>query len=60
MKTVLVKPSMNSVSERSFSVMRITKTYLRSSMSQNHLNDIITLHLHKDKTVEIRLQEIAK
>ena len=35
LKIVLINPSTNSASERSFSAMRRIKTYLRSSMSKH-------------------------
>ena len=60
MKIVLVNPSTNSTSERSFSAMRRIKTYLRSSMSQSRLNAIMTLHVHKHKTDRICLEDVAK
>ena len=60
LKIVLVNPSTNSTSERSFSAMRRIKSYLRSSMSQSRLNAMMTLHVHKDRTDKISLPEVAK
>ena len=59
-KIILVNPSTNSTSERSFSAMRRIKTYLRSSMSQSRLNAMMTLHVHKDRMDKISLQDVAK
>lgn len=56
---VLVNPSTNSVSERSFSAMRRIKTYLRSTISQQRLNNIMVLHIHKDKTDKLSLIDVA-
>ena len=42
--------STNAVSERSASVLRRVETYLRSTMSQMRLNNIIILHAHKERT----------
>ena len=47
-KLVLVMPATNAISERSFSAMRRTKTYLRSTMLQKRLNAAIVLHVHKE------------
>ncbi len=60
LKIVLVNPSTNSTSEWSFSAMRRIKTYLRSSMSQNRLNAMMILHVHKDRTDKICLPDVAK
>ena len=44
LKPLLVIPAMNAASERSASALRI-KPYLRSTMSQSHLNN---LYVHKE------------
>ncbi len=59
LKIVLVNPSTNSASERSFSAMRRIKTYLRSSMSQARLNSTMILHVHKERTDQLCLKKIA-
>ena len=59
-KIVLVNPSTNAMSERSFSAMRRIKTYLRSSMCQARLNSIMTLHVHKERTDQLCLKQIAQ
>ena len=46
---ILVMPATNAVSERSFSTMRRIKSYLRSTMHQDHLNHLMTLHIYQDK-----------
>ena len=43
-------PATNAVSERSASAMRRVKTYLRSTMTQSRLNNIMVLHIHKHLT----------
>ena len=50
MKLLLVMPATNSTSERSFSALRRVKTFLRSSMRQMRLNNLMVLHVHKDLT----------
>ena len=47
-RLILVMPSTNAASERSFSAMRRLKTYLRSTMSDARLNHVIVCNLYKD------------
>lgn len=56
---VLVMPSTNAVSERSFSALRRLKTYLRGTMKQSRLNHLLLLHVHKDLTDSLSLVAIA-
>ena len=37
--------------ERSFCALKRIKTYLRNSMTQQHLNHCFILHVHRQKTV---------
>lgn len=46
MKLILVMPATNCTSERSFSALRRVKNYLRSSMTQQRLNNLMVLHVH--------------
>ena len=55
-KLVLVCPATNAVSERSATGLRRIKNYLRSAMSQQRLNHLMILHVHKDKTDELDLK----
>ena len=52
-KFVLLMPATNAVSERSASAMRRIKTYLRSTMTQLQMNNVMVLHIHKHLTDEI-------
>ena len=56
---ILVMPATNAVSERSFSTLRRIKTFLWSTMSQVRLNNIMTLHIHKDLTDNLDLLEVG-
>jgi hypothetical protein len=56
---LLVMPTTNAVSERSFSCLRRTKTYLRATMTQNRLNNIMVLHVHKNYTDELCMTKIG-
>jgi hypothetical protein len=60
LKLVLVMPATNSTSERSFSTLQRIKTYIRSTMRQDRLNDLMILHVHKEKTDEINLQSVVR
>ena len=59
LKLVIVMPATNAVSERSFSAMRRLYTYLRTNMSQNRLNNMMVLHVHKEKTDALKLVKVA-
>ena len=50
----------NSTSARSFSAMRRVKSYLRSTMTQERINNLMILNVHKELTDEIDLTDIAK
>ena len=59
-KLLLVMPATNATSERSFSALRRVKTYLRSTMTQMRLKNLMVLHVHKDKTDALDLTSIGK
>lgn len=46
--------------ERSFSSLRHIKTYLRSTMSEENLNNVLLLHVHKEETDTLNVTEIAR
>lgn len=48
-------PATNATSERSFSALRQVKNYLHNTMSQQRLNNVLVLHVHKDITDTIDL-----
>lgn len=52
-------PITSSTSERAFSTLRRVLTYLRSTMTQERLNNCMLLHVHKDLTDSLNLQDIA-
>jgi len=45
--------------ERSFSVMRRVKTWVRSRSGQNHLNNIMFAHIHKTAMDQINFEKVA-
>ena len=56
---ILVMPATNAVSKQSFSAPRRVKSYLRSTMTQRRLNNIMVLHVHKDQTDQLSLIEVG-
>ena len=58
LKLILIMPAINATSERSFSALRRVKTYLRSTMGQDRLNDLMLLHVHKDITDNLNVKEV--
>ena len=58
-KCLLVMPATNAVSERSFSALKLIKTYLRSTQTQERLNHVMTLFVHKNLTDRLNLVDIA-
>ena len=54
-KLVLVVIATNSASEQSFSAMRQAKSYLQSTMGQQRLNNILVLHVRKNRTNKLDL-----
>ena len=56
---LVVIPATNATSEGTFSPLRRVKTYLRSTMTQTRMNNLITLHVHKESTDALDLNVIA-
>ena len=52
----LAQLATNAMSERSFSALRHVKNYLRTTMTQQWLNYLMLLHVHKDKTDALDLK----
>ena len=50
MQLILVMPATNASSERSFSALQRVKTYLRTTMTQERLNYLMIIHVHKERT----------
>ena len=59
MKLILVLPTTNATSERSFSAMKRVNSHLRTTMKQERLNNLMVLHVHKDYTDKIPLTTVA-
>ena len=59
LKLILVLPATNATIERSFSALKRIESALRSTMSQTRINNLMILHVHKDKTDELRANKIG-
>ena len=53
-------PVTTATAERSFSTLRRLKTYLRSTMTQQRLNNVLMTHCHKSVTDNIDIEAVAK
>ena len=58
-KLVLLAPATNAISERSFSALKRFKIYMRSTMADERLNNLMILHIHREKTDKLDLVDIA-
>ena len=58
LQLLFVMPSTNATSERSFSTLRRLKSYLRTMMSQERLNFLMLLYVHKDRTDALDLKRV--
>ena len=54
---LLVMPATNAVSERSASALRRVKSYLRTTMSDSRLNNLLVLHVHKNRCDSLVLED---
>ena len=52
-------PATNATSERSFSALCRVKNYLRSTITQERLYNLMVLHVHKNITDQIELKAVA-
>ena len=59
-KLILLMPSTNATSERSFSAMGRLKTCLRSSMGQERLNSLLMLHIHREMSMSLPIREVIE
>jgi len=60
LRLYLTIPVTTATAERSFSSLRRIKTYLRSTMTEQRLNNILLLHAHKEMMDALNLTEIAR
>ena len=57
--SILVMPAVNAVSEISFLSFKRIETYLRSTTTNNRLNHLLILHIHKLLTVRLNLTDVS-
>ena len=60
LQVYLLAPMSAATAERSFSAQRRIKNYLRNNMMEKRYNNVLVLNMHKERTDEIDLAEIAK
>ena len=60
LKIFLTIPVTTATAERTFSVLRRVKTYLRATMTQKRLNHVLLLHIYKEHTDELDLVQVAQ
>ena len=53
-------PITSATAERTFSAMRRLKNYMRATMTQKRLNNIMLMHCHKDRVDALDLITVAK
>ena len=58
-KLLMVMPATNSASERTFSLLKLIKTYLRSTMTQGRLNHLMILSAYRKRLDEMNLRKVA-
>ena len=59
-KLYLTVPLSNATAERSFSALRRIKTYLRSTLTQEHLNHFLVLNAHRELLDRIDVNEVCQ
>ena len=60
MRCILVLLASSCEAERSFSCLRRLKTYLRSTMTQKHLNNVAVCNVHKDILMSLPINDVIK
>ena len=53
-------PVSTCTAERTFSSLKRLKTFLRSTMTQPRLNNLMVLYVHRGKTEELNVKNIAE
>ena len=59
LRIYLTVPMTSATAERTFSALRRVKNYLRTTMTQKRLNNVMLLHAHKQRTDGLNLTDIA-
>ena len=53
-------PVTSATAERTFSVLKRLKTYLRSMMTQERLNNVMMMHIYKELTDQLNFEDTAQ
>ena len=59
-KLILVLPATNATSERSFSLLRLIKSYLRATTGQIRLNHLMILSAYKGEVDRSELKDVGR
>ena len=59
-KLILVLPATNASSERSFSLLRLVKSYLRATTGQGRLIHLMILNAYKENADKLNLKDVAR
>ena len=57
-RTILTLPVSSCTAERSFLGLRCLKTYLHSRMSQERLNAVAVMNIHKEEVMKLSIDEL--
>ena len=60
LRLLLVSPASSCEAERTFSALRRIKTWLRSTMTQQRLENVMMCHVHRDLLMDLDSKLIAK
>ena len=60
MKVILVMPATNALGEKSFSALRRIKNYLRSTMTQKGMNNLMLMSVYKEDADNLSLIDVAE
>ena len=58
-KLILVLPATNASGERSFSLLRLVKSYLHATTGQGRRNHLMILSAYKENVDELNLKDVA-
>ena len=59
-KLILVLPATKASSQRSFSLLRLVKSYLSATTGQGRLNHLMILSAYKENVDELNLKDVAR
>ena len=54
LQLLLVIPATSATSERSFSSLRLVKTFLRTTVNQERLNYLMMIYIHKERPIDLK------